>query len=340
MSFISSTMNFLNRNKTKLASLVAAGSAGYYIYQYINDTSNQFEHGSSGSFVERKNNLVDEVFEEVTRKCSLTSVSICKKIEAILDEEFSSSTILDQLNLCTDGDKKIELFNELKLTIFNRILSEVYSFSLFTGLWKVQISIVSAYVYLDLTNRTNFMEKTKQLEFLQLSSYFCDQGLYQLLDVVTKSVKETFGDINLDEEVDFTKILLMFAKCQDSIKNSIFSNESFIKDYFFQPNVGDTEDHFFKRLTQDLFEYLNTEDFKKCLEDSFVQGFIIIKDRILSRCLNKEKIKLALLLPRIRKVLEENSGPNAKDNPTVYFLMEVQKLKSYSENVYESIITS
>ena len=29
-------MNFFNRNKTKLASLVAAGSAGYYIYQYIN----------------------------------------------------------------------------------------------------------------------------------------------------------------------------------------------------------------------------------------------------------------------------------------------------------------
>lgn len=69
-----------------------------------------------------------------------------------------------------------------------------------------------------------------------------------------------------------------------------------------------------------------------------MQGFIIIKDRILSRCLNKEKIKLALLLPRIRKVLEENSNPNQKDNSTIYFLMDVQKLKSFSENVYESII--
>ena len=34
--FLSNTVSFLNRNKTKLASLVAAGSAGYYIYQYIN----------------------------------------------------------------------------------------------------------------------------------------------------------------------------------------------------------------------------------------------------------------------------------------------------------------
>ena len=155
---------------------------------------------------------MDEVFEEVTRKCSLTVVNICKKIEKILDEEFSSSQILDQLNMCTDGDKKIELFNELKLTIFNRILSEVYIFSLFTGLWKVQISIVGAYVYLDIKNRTNLMEKSKQLEFLELSSFFCNRGLYQLLDVVTKSVTETFGDTNLDEEVDFTKILLLFAK--------------------------------------------------------------------------------------------------------------------------------
>ena len=152
------------------------------------------------------------MFEEVTRKCSLTVVNICKKIEQILDEEFSASQILDQLNSCTDGEKKIELFNQLKLTIFNRILSEVYSFSLFTGLWKVQISIVSAYVYLDIKNRTNFMERSKQLEFLEMSSYFCNRGLYQLLDVVTKSVKETFGDTNLDEEVDFTKILLLFAK--------------------------------------------------------------------------------------------------------------------------------
>lgn len=45
-----------------------------------------------------------------------------------------------------------------------------------------------------------------------MSSFFCNRGLYQLLDVVTKSVKETFGDTNLDEEVDFTKILLLFAK--------------------------------------------------------------------------------------------------------------------------------
>lgn len=142
-------------------------------------------------------------------------VNICKKIEQILDEEFSSSQILDQLNNCKDADKKIELFNHLKLTIFNRILSEVYSFSLFTGLWKVQISIVSAYVYLDIKNRTNFMERSKQLEFLELSSYFCNRGLYQLLDVVTKSVNETFGDTNLDEEVDFTKILLLFAKVSD-----------------------------------------------------------------------------------------------------------------------------
>lgn len=34
--FLSNTVSFLNRNRTKLASLVAAGSAGYYIYQYIN----------------------------------------------------------------------------------------------------------------------------------------------------------------------------------------------------------------------------------------------------------------------------------------------------------------
>lgn len=34
--FLSNTFGFLNRNKTKLASLIAAGSAGYYIYQYIN----------------------------------------------------------------------------------------------------------------------------------------------------------------------------------------------------------------------------------------------------------------------------------------------------------------
>lgn len=164
---------------------------------------------------------MDEVFEEVTRKCSLTVVNICKKIEQILDEEFSASQILDQLNSCTDGDTKIELFNQLKLTIFNRILSEVYSFSLFTGLWKVQISIVSAYVYLDIKNRTNFMERSKQLEFLEMSSFFCNRGLYQLLDVVTKSVKETFGDTNLDEEVDFTKILLLFAKVRSLVGQSL-----------------------------------------------------------------------------------------------------------------------
>lgn len=337
-SILSSTFGFLNRNRTKLASVIAAGSAGYYLYQYINDTSNQFEHGSSGSFVQQKNNVVDEVFEEVTRKCSLTVVNICKKIERILDEEFSSSQILDQLNLCTDADKKIELFNELKLTIFNRILSEVYSFSLFTGLWKVQISIVSAYVYLDIKNKTNFMDRSKQLEFLELSTYFCNSGLYQLLDVVTNAVTVTFSDINLDDEVDFTKILLKFATCQDSIKNSIFNNESFIKDYFFRPNQENGDNTFFNRITEDLYEYLNTEDFKKCLEDSFVQGFIIIKDRILSKCLNKEKIKLALLLPRMKKILEESSDPNQKDNQTAYFLMEVQKLKNFSENVYESII--
>lgn len=164
--------------------------------------------------------MVDEVFEEVTRKCNLTAVTICKKIEQILDEEFSSSQILDQLNLCTDGDQKIVLFNQLKLTIFNRILSEVYSFSLFTGLWKVQISIVSAYVYLDIKNRTNFMEKSKQLEFLELSSFFCNRGLYQLLDVVVRSVNETFNECNLDDEVDFTKILLLFAKvCMNFFSN-------------------------------------------------------------------------------------------------------------------------
>ena len=145
-SIVYSTWNFMKRHRGKL--ILAGGAVGGYVMlnRYLSAWEKAWQKSSSRDFIsEVKKKEIH--FENTIETCNSTCVSLSGKIIDILDATLDPEPILSQIK--SSPDKKVLLFQDLKIRIFTRIISEVYCLVLFVVYLRVQLSILAGYIYVN-----------------------------------------------------------------------------------------------------------------------------------------------------------------------------------------------
>jgi hypothetical protein len=220
MSFFYNSWDLLKRNRTKV--LLSCGAIGGLVLlnRYLNSWQNEWQKSSSRDFVsEVKKKEIH--FENTIETCNSTAISLSLNIIKILDNSLSAESILQQIKDNCDSklnESKIQLWNKLKIRIFTRIISEVYCIVLFVVYLRVQLSILSGYIYVDncrlngtqlVSNSNSTNVQNKYLSFLQ---NFYSEGIQLMIEPIMSSVENAMTSISLKDQIVLQDLKNVFDK--------------------------------------------------------------------------------------------------------------------------------
>ena len=155
MSWIASSFDFVNRHKSKIA---IAGGLVYGLFS-LNRSPERFERSQKDSheikfLTESSRKIYEEdcrkeadflkVFESCNSKTGTLSWEISNHLNLLLD----TSSIIDDFKFKgVEGSSKIALWEELRVRIMTRCMTEVVCLSFFICLFRVQEPAIAGYSF-------------------------------------------------------------------------------------------------------------------------------------------------------------------------------------------------
>lgn len=205
--------NFVRKNKGKLS--IAVGVAGM-CYIFVKNQLSSFETafsdnipGSSLSDAHKK----ELHFEDTQKKCDSTILTLNSKILDSLDCFFKIDEILKTLK-SGYGDK-LALWQKLGTLVFTRIISEIYIICSFVCFMKVQLNVLSGYLYYENCSSANIPSSFTnqiQLKYLSLLNNFYEKGFEEFIEPIQQAVTEVLSEINFKENFGYQDIVVVFEK--------------------------------------------------------------------------------------------------------------------------------
>ena len=354
MALVSSTWSFVKRHKGKFM-IFSAGVGGLiYLNKVLSSVERNWEKSSSKDFVSEIRKK-DTHYENSIRTCNQTCLTLSSKILDNLDVLLDSETILQQLH---SSPVSIKLWDELKIIIFSRAASEVYSICLFVCYLRVQLLVIAGYIYVGSSLGTSLNHKI-QLRYLSLLHSFYDEGMSKIVEPVKCAVKSILSDTKLDESLSAEDLQKIFDQIKERVSLEIKSNTSrfLMNPEQLQqmsddtsPPISSGEAATLRKLMDETQDVLETDDFSQALNATVNVGFSHLMDIMLQCFLTDDdgnedassfsnpncvRIPLAKLLPGMKKVLAGRQTLEEKQSLVREILCQ-DLLNCYSANVYEA----
>ncbi|RWS27376.1 peroxisomal biogenesis factor 3-like protein [Leptotrombidium deliense] len=369
MSFLSSTWQFVKRHKGKI--FVIGGAVGGYLMlnRYLSEIERKWEKSASKDFVSEVRKK-ETHFESTLQTCNSTVRSLTPKIIEILDELLDSEAMLKRIESETDIKKKISMWEELRVNILCRLISEVYCLCLFVCYLRTQLTVISGYMYVDsCRNGSNsLINQSIQMKYMSLLTMFYQQGIKAIVAPVEEAVRVAVNDISLKEKINISKINSLFEKIKAIMSFSFSSPDSHFSRYLMDPEkiahimndpnidkdecssssttLTAKESAIIKKMLAETQDILESNDFKKVLESSIDVGFSVVMDMIVG-CFSSigaqngftnphsTEVAFAKLLPLLNKTLINRKKPD--DFLTlVNHLVCLDVLNCFAANIYEA----
>lgn len=215
MSIVSSTWSFVKRHKGKFI-ILGAGIGGYvYLNRFLSSVERNWDKSASKDFVSEVRKK-DTHYENSIRTCNQTCVTLSNKILENLDKLLDSNIILDELN---NHPTNMTLWNELKIVLFTRAASEVYSICLFVCYLRVQLLVIAGYIYVGSCNSDSVntaLNHKIQVQYLSLLNTFYEQGIGDIVAPVKAAVKSALNNIKFQDQLtakDLQKVFDEVSHC-------------------------------------------------------------------------------------------------------------------------------
>ncbi|GIY86916.1 peroxisomal assembly protein PEX3 [Caerostris extrusa] len=227
----------------------------------------------------------------------------------------------------------------------NNFLQEMYAQCLLCMLLKVQMSILSGYVFTTHGNNTNPTEQHQK--YMSRIEDFMLNGINTVLNCVKRVVRENIKSIPLHQKLKLQDVENIIR----SIQNSILENG----DAFLQETTGyimpagssnDVNDEFLDNICFETKDVIECPDFCHVFQVCIESGVSSLMDR-LSECyvflsddtqtfVNPHDFStpLAKLIPIMHKVFCEHKP--AEQGSFVHTLLQLEPLNSFTANIYEA----
>lgn len=184
---------------------------------------------------------------------------------------------------------KAELWSELKITTVARFLSVLCAQSLLIVVIHIQLNILARKEYLasaiDLASKTQGIklyegeeeevrdlkeENESEKKFLSLTYFLISQGYQAVVEEVTRSVEEKFGELNVRHELTTEEFFNLINSCFQSIQLD-YPNLLGLADEEFADDL--VKDELFENLKTELKTYISSEESQKVLDAIISRNF-------------------------------------------------------------------
>lgn len=355
-----SILRFIKRHKKKLFFTAVILVGGRYVYYYVSKRLKEFQDKEAADCLEHARR--QHHFDTNQRTCNMTVLSMLPTLRERLIAELNTEAITEKLK--THPAEKVQLWEDLKILSFTRVIVVVYSCTMMCMLIRVQLNIIGGYMYVENiqqhkghnANEPMHVKPTAvQERYLGLIRAFFDKGVRDLVLKVKEAVTKETQSLSLKEKVTLPNLESITKHIRERLENGRESScvpTMPLCTYLTcwkQPGQDDAHrDESYSKLLQETEDIIESQDFHKVLSTGLDRGFAKLMDYLAEYYqpmqksekvaalvqLNDVAVPLAKLIPFLSGLLFK-LGSDAP-NPLVQELLLLNETKMLAANIYEA----
>ncbi|XKL67813.1 hypothetical protein PGB90_003304 [Kerria lacca] len=276
-------------------------------------------------------------FETIQLTCEQTTVSLCKRMEKRIIDIINIDLIVADLKINTKDFLQWEM---LKISTFTQICLLVYAQTFLIFVLKIQFAIIGGYLYKNLNEKNEQINRDLQEKYLSLCVEFMKDGLYDLCEFIKNKVTNIVSGLDLKKKLSITNVLDIFWSIQACINNDEFI-ESIPAYLRIKAEIKKTYDSTLRLIYEETTDILSTKELtSSCVNSMLNHGFVCLTNELVNILSLDGKSKETTLptvkiLPILHNMIKSKLN-NTYADEWLWDLMAMEKLKVLSTNVYES----
>ncbi|KAK4009944.1 hypothetical protein OUZ56_019088 [Daphnia magna] len=183
-------------------------------------------------------------FESTEKTCNMTITSVLPQIQLAIGRSLDSDSIT--LLLKQKAPNKKELWEQLKIIAFSRVMSYIYGNAILAILLRAQVNILGAYLYLANQNPSNpdlELSPEAQSQFLSSSNYWLSTGVERFCLMVEKVVSSQVSNLSLKQRLTLVDLEQIFQEIRVALEDELSrQSNNFLANVMLPPQSSSEEE--------------------------------------------------------------------------------------------------
>lgn len=281
----SSIRNFLHRHRRKF--LIGGTIVGGVVLlsRYAEYKLFQWHEEQTRSLIEKQ--MRRQHYEKTRQMANATALSLSESISKIVCDELEVDSILQAI-ASSKPEMKRALWEELKIIGFSRAVASIYVSSLVGSVVQVSMMILGSYTFSKIEESEVELTSQCQEKFLSHLQAFVEKGLPYLVKKINSAVHNCAHSIPLNQAISLERLEALLKDITLLLDGEVEYDE---KDVKLNPwsqyitncqliNTSNSTDSVFQRMTLELADIVDGEDFNTVIKRLVQNGVNHIVDHV------------------------------------------------------------
>lgn len=250
--------------------------SGVFLIKIIQYKLREFQERQAKEIAERFKRM--QHYESTERTCNQTIVGLSPTVSEKALKTLGTAEILEKLR--SNPDNKLELWEELKILAFARIVTLVYASSMLAVTLKTQINLLGGYLYKDTVEQDDKQVTVDiQTTYLSMIQHFMGDGLDALMDTIRKNVTTVMQRYSLKQQLTLADAETLFWSIQVALgseeSNSPTKN---IASYTLPKEINRSD--LLSKMYDETLDVLESPEVTDVCLSNISNGFSLIVDKL------------------------------------------------------------
>lgn len=277
----SSFRNFVSRHKRKfiITGIVIGGS--FVALKFAQKKLRDFQESQATDLMDKAKRSCH--FDSTEQTCNQTVISLAGNLCEIVVNLSDTDQLLELIK--TNPERKLEYWDQLKITSFTRITTVVYAASMLVISLRVQINLLGGYLCKDtITNidtGAKIITNDIQQTYLSFIEYFLKDGIPALYEIIEVKVGQVMKNFNLKQKLTLADVEQLFWSIQTAVNSSVLDPNSHMAK-FVLPDVKniDLSNEVLNKMFTETLDMLESDEVVAISTNNISRGFTHIVDKI------------------------------------------------------------
>uniref|UniRef100_A0A182NRR3 Peroxisomal biogenesis factor 3 n=1 Tax=Anopheles dirus TaxID=7168 RepID=A0A182NRR3_9DIPT len=282
---LSRIKDFLYRHRRKFITTGVVIGGSVFLLKWLQYKLRELQERQAKEIGEKLKRM--QHYESTDRTCNQTILGLAPALSEKTFQTLSTDDILTKLR--TNPENKLELWEELRIIAFTRLVTLVYGTSMLAVTLRVQINILGGYLYKaaiengagELPNQHSISLEV-QTAYLSLIQHFMRDGIGRLIEVIRKNVTVVMQRYNLKQQLTLADTETLLWSIEMALNNEKGNPIDDIASYTL-PDPGATlasTDSAFNSMFQETLDVLESVESTEVGLANVSIGFSKVMDKL------------------------------------------------------------
>ncbi|KAL9658272.1 hypothetical protein ABK040_015595 [Willaertia magna] len=289
---------FFQRHKRKffiggIATGVLSVGAGVFYYWYKTKKDESQERA-------KREQQMRYLFNENKKTSKIALLSILPNTLEYLLQSYPIETLMEELKIKKNqltSDKKKEIWEQIKIQSFTRVITSLYSLCLLDSLICIQVSMIGRHLYMEHTFKNKKIEegiedellknhlslstdRISQQRFLNYAGHFQKNGIIKLQNIIEQHVKNHVSNLSLSHQFSPNDFKELIESIRKQIDNQFENQSDLLLNILFPSSIQEEKDEKVLILLNELSDLLESPEYLNVSKETCNSAFHLFYERV------------------------------------------------------------